>query len=168
MTPQNISKVQTAADAAALFREMHLQRSCQVPRRAKGGAFALANVAIGCALAKGQREERFYVLPLDANGGVLAEPITVSVGHSDGTVGVDAGAVFRAALKAGAEEVVVAHNHPGGDLTPSKADLQTTAKLREAAKLLGVKLLDHLIVSSDGKGGVSFVSLAEITDGWTE
>lgn len=62
----------------------------------------------------------------------------------------------------------MAHNHPGGDLTPSKADLQTTAKLREAAKLFGVKLLDHLIVSSDGKGGVSFVSLAEITDGWTE
>lgn len=115
------------------------------------------------ALPKEQKEERVFVLPLDGNGKVLAEPILVSVGHEDGTAQIDAGAIFREALKAGAEEIVVAHNHPSGDLTPSQADIAATKKLREAGELLSVPLLDHLIlgkVAGDG-GPPRFVSLAE-------
>ena len=48
-----------------------------------------------------------------------AKPIVVLVGHQDGTTVVDAGAIFRAALKADAEEIIIAHNHPSGDLNPS-------------------------------------------------
>ena len=109
------------------------------------------------------REERVFVLPLDGSGRVLADPILVSVGHEDGTAQIDAGAIFREALKAGAEEIVVAHNHPSGDLTPSKADIAATKKLREGGELLSVPLLDHLIlgkVAGDG-GPPRFVSLAE-------
>ncbi|MBQ3991409.1 MAG: hypothetical protein II630_11185, partial [Bacteroidales bacterium] len=91
--------VVTAADAAALFR---------------------------AALPKEQKEERVFVLPLDANGKILAKPILVSVGSRDGSATIDAGAIFREALKAGAEEIIVAHNHPSGDPTPSKADYETT------------------------------------------
>ena len=132
--PKNATlKAATAADAAAMFR---------------------------AAMAKEQREERVYVLPLDANGGVLAKPIAVSVGHMDGTTDIDAGALFREALKAGAEEIIVAHNHPSGDLTPSKADIAVTEKLREAANLLGVKFLDHIILGA----GDAFLSLAEFAD----
>lgn len=69
-----------------------------------------------------------FVLPLDANGKVLAKPILVSVGHEDGTAAIDVGAIFREALKAGAEEIIVAHNHPSGDPTPSKADCETQEK----------------------------------------
>lgn len=117
------------------------------------------------ALPKDAREERVFVLPLDGSGRVLADPILVSVGHEDGTAQIDAGAIFREALKAGAEEIVVAHNHPSGDLTPSKADIAATKKLREAGELLSVPLLDHLIlgkVAGDG-GPPAFVSLAEVS-----
>ncbi len=111
-----------------------------------------------------QTEERVFVLPLDGSGRVLAKPILVSVGHEDGTAQIDVGAIFREALKAGAEEIIVAHNHPSGNTTPSKADVEATAKLREAAKLLGVALLDHLIlgnmVAGDG-GSPAFYSFAE-------
>ena len=116
------------------------------------------------ALPTGTREERVFVLPLDENGKVLAEPILVSVGHEDGTAQIDAGTIFREALKAGAEEIIVAHNHPSGDLTPSKADIAVTAKLREAATLLGVPLIDHLIIGKAGAGAggqPAFLSLAE-------
>ena len=116
------------------------------------------------ALPADSREERVFVLPLDGSGRVLAEPILVSVGHEDGTAQIDAGAVFREALKAGAEEIVVAHNHPSGDLTPSKADIAATKRLREAGDLLSVPLLDHLILGKPaaGDGGPpAFVSLAE-------
>ena len=101
-----------------------------------------------------------FVLPLDGNGKVLAKPILVSVGHADGTAAIDAGAIFREALKAGAEEIIVAHNHPSGDLTPSKADIAATAKVCEAANLLGVKFLDHIILGD----GDAFLSLAEFAD----
>ena len=118
----NCIVVQTPADAAAMIRAV---------------------------LPKEQKEERVFVLPLDAHGKVLAKPILVSVGSEDGTAVIDAGAIFREALKAGAEEIIVAHNHPSGDLTPSRADIAMTAKLREAGNLLGVSLLDHLILGSD-------------------
>ena len=127
--------VSTPADVAALFR---------------------------AALPKEQREERVFVLPLDSNGKVLAKPILVSVGHADGTAAIDAGAIFREALKAGAEEIIVAHNHPSGDLTPSRADITATKELKDLAARLGVVFLDHIILGSgDSADGRQFVSLAE-------
>ena len=112
------------------------------------------------ALPTSQKEERVFVLPLEGNGRVLAKPILVSVGHADGTATIDAGTIFREALKAGAEEIIVAHNHPSGNLKPSKADIAATAKLREAGAMLNVPLIDHLILGN----GEECVSLAESVD----
>lgn len=130
-------KMETPADAAAMFR---------------------------AALPEKQREERVFVLPLDGGGKALAKPILVSVGHKDGTATIDAGAIFREALKAGAEEIIVAHNHPSGDLTPSEADIAATTRLSEAGNLLSVPLIDHIIL---GRGG-AFRSLAEPSGDMTE
>lgn len=115
------------------------------------------------ALPKAQNEERVFVLPLDANGKMLATPILVSVGHEDGTTAIDVGAIFREALKAGAEEIIVAHNHPSGDPTPSKADCDTTVRLNDGADLVGLELIDHIIIGSpDSANGQGFVSIAEL------
>ena len=131
--PQNID---TSAQAAALFR---------------------------AAMPKKQREERVFVLPLDGSGHVLAKPLLVSVGYEDGTTAIDAGAVFREALKAGAEEIIVAHNHPSGNLTPSRADINATRELKGLAARLGVELLDHIILGlPDSTNEMGFVSLAEM------
>ncbi len=128
--------VETSADAAALIRAV---------------------------LPKEQKEERVFVLPLDGGGKVLAKPILVSVGHEDGTAAIDAGAVFREALKAGAEEIIVAHNHPSGNLTPSKADIAATAELKDLAERLGVVFLDHIILgATESSSGMGFVSLSEM------
>lgn len=127
----NCIVVQTPADAAAMIRAV---------------------------LPKEQKEERVFVLPLDAQGRVLAKPILVAVGHVDGTVAIDAGAIFREALKAGAEEIIVAHNHPSGNPTPSRADIAATARLQDGAELVGLKLIDHLIIGN----GERFCSLAEM------
>ena len=132
----NCMRIETAAQAAALFRAV---------------------------LPKEQREERVFVLPLDAYGKVLAKPILVSVGHQDGTAAIDAGAIFREALKVGAEEIIVAHNHPSGNPTPSKADITVTAELKELAERLGVVFLDHIIFGAvESSGGMGFVSLSEM------
>ena len=119
--------------------------------------------AIICAeLPKEQKEERVFVLSLDANGKMLAKPIPVSIGHENGTATIDAGAIFCEALKAGAEEIIVAHNHPSGDPTPSKADRDATIKLNDGANLVGLELIDHIIIGSvDSANGLGFVSMAE-------
>jgi DNA repair protein RadC len=66
--------------------------------------------------------------------------------------------VFKASLIANAHHVVVAHNHPSGQVSPSDADVRLTRVLVRAGSLLGIELFDHLIVAPDG----SFVSLREL------
>lgn len=56
--------------------------------------------------------------------------------------------VFRAAIAMGAYGLILAHNHPGGDTSPSQADHSITRKIREGAEILNIKFLDHVIVSS--------------------
>lgn len=134
----NIIRVETAAQAAAVFR---------------------------ACLPKDQQEECVFVLPLNANGKVIAKPILVSVGCQDGTATIDAGEVFREALKAGAEEIIVAHNHPSGDPTPSQADYDATIKLNDGANLIGLELIDHIILgAADSANGLGFVSMAELME----
>lgn len=58
--------------------------------------------------------------------------------------------VFKEAVKVSAASVVVAHNHPSGDLTPSPADIEMTKQLKAAATMIHIPLLDHVIVSDDG------------------
>ena len=124
-----------------------------------------AAAIIRAELPREQKEERVFVLPLDANGKMLAKPILVSVGLKDGIATIDAGAIFREALKAGAEEIIVAHNHPSGDPTPSKADYDTTVKLNKGASLVGLELIDHIILGSpDSANGLGFVSLSELME----
>jgi len=54
--------------------------------------------------------------------------------------------VFKPAIVAGASAIIAVHNHPSGDPAPSRADIQVTRQLREASKVLGIDLLDHVIV----------------------
>ena len=58
--------------------------------------------------------------------------------------------VFKSAILANAVGIILCHNHPSGELTPSNEDIQFTKLLIDAGKLLGIKVLDHLIVSNKG------------------
>lgn len=128
---------------------------------------AQAAAIVRAELPKVQKEERVFVLPLDANGKMLAKPILVSVGHEDGTTTIDAGAIFREALMAGAEEIIIAHNHPSGDPTPSGDDYKATVRLNEGAELVGLKLIDHIIVGADDSAnGLGFVSMTDFSGLW--
>jgi len=73
----------------------------------------------------------------------------VSVGTLD-TILVHPREVFRAAIIAGAGAIVVAHNHPSGDSTPSEADVKVTRDLVRAGQLLKIDLLDHIIIGDRG------------------
>lgn len=72
----------------------------------------------------------------------------VSRGGTAGTV-VDAKIIFAAAIKAMANSIILAHNHPSGNLQPSQADLDLTRKLRQAGEVLDIAILDHLILAPE-------------------
>jgi len=73
-----------------------------------------------------------------------------SRGGVAGTV-VDAKIIYGAAVKAMASSIIVAHNHPSGNLRPSHADEVLTTKLKNAGKALDIQFLDHLILTPDGR-----------------
>jgi len=92
--------------------------------------------------------EQFKVLFLNRANKVLGI-FEVSSGGVTGTV-ADPKLVFVAALKANACSIIISHNHPSGNLTPSQPDEQLTQKIKQAGQLLDIKLIDHIIVSSEG------------------
>lgn len=92
--------------------------------------------------------EEFKVLLLNRANRVLGI-VPLSKGGVSGTV-VDPKLVFVAALKANASGIILSHNHPSGNLTPSQQDISLTKKLTEAGKFLEISVLDHIIVTADG------------------
>jgi len=92
-------------------------------------------------------QEEFVCAYLNRGNQVLGL-YKVGIGGITGVV-ADPRMVLAVALKIAAVSIVVAHNHPSGNLRPSKADEDLTFKLKEGGRLLDVKLLDHLIVAPD-------------------
>ena len=72
----------------------------------------------------------------------------LSTGGTNGCI-IDNKVVFQYAIKANASAIILAHNHPSGNLKPSEADLAITKKVMEAGKLFDIKLLDHLILTPE-------------------
>ena len=105
--------------------------------------------------------EIVYVLPLDSKNRPICEPIKIS----DGSVSfalIEPIIVFREAVRWSAKSIIVAHSHPSGDPTPSKEDIEATLKLKEAAKILNVTLLDHLVLGTPNSNANSgYVSIEE-------
>jgi DNA repair protein RadC len=103
---------------------------------------------------QGQSTEQFHALYLDAKHRVLTVAM-VSAGTADASL-VHPREVFRPGLRAGAHALVVVHNHPSGDPSPSPEDREITDRLNQVGQLLGVELLDHVVL---GEG--AFYSFAE-------
>lgn len=89
--------------------------------------------------------ERFGVVLLDTRYRLLSTRV-ISVGSLDAST-AHPREVFREALVAGAAAAVVFHNHPSGDPTPSRDDIEITARMKQAGEVVGVELIDHLILA---------------------
>jgi len=92
--------------------------------------------------------EEFWVAYLNQQNRVIIHQCLSKGGIASTTV--DVRLVLKKALEVGATALILAHNHPTGNLVPSQADRQLTAKIRKAAKVIDIQLLDHLIVSENG------------------
>ena len=98
--------------------------------------------------------ERAYLLCLDNKLSLLAE-ILLSIGTVNRTM-LDPREVYLQALHKNAVHILLLHNHPSGDPTPSREDIACTRRIAQAGELLGIPLLDHLVI-----GDGAFVSMKE-------
>lgn len=99
-----------------------------------------------CALAD---REHFWALALDTKNRLL-RVIDVSVGSLNASI-VHPRELFKEAVKCSAASIVVCHNHPSGDTTPSGADVQLTRRLVKAGDVLGIEVLDHVVLGAGGE-----------------
>lgn len=98
--------------------------------------------------------EEFWVLMLNRANRVIRK-VQISQGGVNGTV-ADPKIIFKAALESLASAIILAHNHPSGNLSPSQADIELTKKVKEAGKTLEITVLDHIIVA-----GQNYYSFAD-------
>jgi len=99
-------------------------------------------------LLRDEPRERFLVVMLDGRHRILGEA-TVSIGTLTASL-VHPREVFRPALERAAAAIVLVHNHPSGDPSPSGEDRRVTRRLRSAGELLGVRVVDHVVVADAG------------------
>jgi DNA repair protein RadC len=96
---------------------------------------------------KDKKEEHFYALLLNTKNHIIGEQL-ISQGILDASL-VHPREVFRAAIRASASKIILVHNHPSGDPTPSDDDLKITELLIESGKMLNIPVLDHVIVGRE-------------------
>jgi DNA repair protein RadC len=92
--------------------------------------------------------EEFWVIYLNRQNKYIAKQL-ISKGGVAGTL-ADARLIYKPAIEKLASYIILAHNHPSGNLSPSEADIALTKKMKEAGKLLDVQVIDHIIVTDNG------------------
>jgi DNA repair protein RadC len=95
-----------------------------------------------------KRQENFYVVLLDGAHNLIAIK-KITTGLVNRTI-VHPREVFRPAIQKNAVAAIVAHNHPSGNLEPSMEDVEVTERLKKAGEIIGIRVLDHIIVSKNG------------------
>ena len=121
-------------------------KTCRTPADAAGILADTATLA----------QEAFTVLTLDTKHHIIDRHL-ITLGLLDASL-VHPREVFRTAIHDGAAAILVSHNHPSGDPTPSAEDIRITRQLVEAGKVLDVQVLDHVVI---GRGETPFTSLRE-------
>jgi DNA repair protein RadC len=140
-----------------ILEQNYLPRSCPPPPT-KLRRVATAADVYGLLSSLGAKDrEHFVALFLNVRHQVIRRR-TLAIGSLSG-VEIHPREVFKPAIKASAAAMIIAHNHPSGDPSPSRADIELTTRLRDVGELVGIPVLDHLVICRDG-----YVSLAE--RGW--
>lgn len=138
--------------------EMVRERTLTYPMGETLGTAHHAYIVAQAVLGKSDREQ-FLVMHLSAKHGINSVEV-VAVGTLNATL-VHPREVFKGAILSNAAAIILAHNHPSGDPTPSPEDYELTKQLLLAGELLGIRVLDHLVV-----GDARYVSLRETTLLW--
>jgi DNA repair protein RadC len=98
-------------------------------------------------LASDAKQEEFHIVTLDTQHGPIGTHL-ISIGTLDASL-VHPREVFRAAIRDAASAILLVHNHPSGDSTPSREDKAVTDRLTQVGEMVGIRVLDHIIVAKE-------------------
>ena len=93
-------------------------------------------------------QEEFFAVYLNGKGGIIKSEVLYKGNKNSASVGVDE--ILRKAILLKASSLLVAHNHPSDNVSPSDADIQVTRKLSSSGRMMGIPLLDHIIIGKTG------------------
>lgn len=96
---------------------------------------------------RGLNKEHFVILMLNTKNYLLGLE-TISIGSLNSSI-VHPRELFKSAINKSAAAIILAHNHPSGDATPSKEDIEVTNRIRSGGQLLGIEVIDHIIIGDN-------------------
>jgi DNA repair protein RadC len=105
------------------------------------------NIAQNVIYANEYAEENLWLITLDTKNNITGI-FTVSTGSLNSSI-VHPREIFKRAVLQNAASIIICHNHPSGDPTPSQEDINTTKRIYDAGKILGIELLDHVIIGDN-------------------
>ncbi|HLW06174.1 MAG TPA: DNA repair protein RadC [Marinilabiliaceae bacterium] len=138
------AKAVTIVAAMELGRRRLLQESLEIPAiKSSNDAYQLLLPMMGHL-----PHEEFWIIMLNRANKIITR-YNVSKGGLTGTV-IDVRLILKKALEVYAASMIISHNHPSGNLTPSDADIKITKKIKEAGTIMDIPVLDHIIVTDNG------------------
>ncbi len=133
-------------------KAMQILALFELSKRTKSGSIAEKVVSNSEDIAKyymermrGLKREHLIAVFLDSKNKIINDKV-ISIGTLNSSL-VHPREVFKEAIKCSANAIILVHNHPSGDSTPSREDEEVTRKIKDASEIIGIKLLDHVIVS---------------------
>ena len=137
------------AKACRIVAGLELGRRASAIRLPRGAVRSPQDVAdIFTQRLRHLDREYFWVVLLDTKNRIITAEL-ISVGGLDAAL-VHPREIFKAAVRQSASSVILLHNHPSGDPTPSEADLECTRRLVAAGQVMAIDVLDHIIIGEDG------------------
>lgn len=150
--------------AQTLKAALELARRLSDESRDEGECFVRSPSDAAAILREAARvldHERFWTIHLDSRNRVKGQPQEVSKGILDASL-VHPREVFKPAIQTGCAALVLVHNHPSGDPTPSAEDVRITRQIVQAGHIVGIKVLDHVVLGNVGASREKdYISLRE-------
>lgn len=147
LTPDDLARMSNATEFEVLRMQCLMEigrRSANVNKEPESYVSGFPDVERRFLYLRDEPKEHFCAAYLNSKNGIIAIR-TVHMGTVNMSL-VGAREVFREAVRVGAASLIVVHNHPSGDPSPSPEDIEVTKKLQNAGDLLDVPLLDHVII----------------------
>jgi len=133
------------AKASQILANIELGQRLQMDKKQK--ILSAEDVWKLCADIRDSKKEHFIAFYIDTQNCLIERQI-ISIGTLNASL-VHPREIFEPAIKHSAASIIVAHNHPSGSVEPSDDDMEITKRLKEAGKILGIEILDHVIIVKD-------------------
>ena len=148
LTPKAYERLQASIELGRRIQELKTQYKLRIKISSSSEAIEYCKRHFARLITDCLQEE-FHIVTLDTKNQVLASH-HVTTGTLDASL-VHPREVFRPAIKDAASSILLAHNHPSGDPTPSREDIAVTDRLTEVGKTIGIDVLDHIVLGTPCK-----------------